>query len=95
MEETPHFSLPAAPHGNGYDHTILGLIGCPTTAGADRRARGTSWRAYVAYTASGLLAIPHWTAMHAASHIRTHASQPNLALTDNSRLSVLSLCTRL
>ena len=44
IHQTPHSSLPAAPHGNGDANAITGLIGRPTLPWADRRPRGTSWR---------------------------------------------------
>lgn len=33
--------------------------------------------------------------MHSVFRLRAHASRPNLAMADKSRLSVLSLCVRL
>jgi hypothetical protein len=47
------------------------------------------------YTLLHPLIFPHWPAMRTASDLCAHAGKPNLALTDKSRLSVLSLCVRL
>jgi hypothetical protein len=70
MEQTPHSTLPAAPHGNGDANAITGLIGRPTLRcflepiAELGEHRGDSIQFY---TLSRLLMFPHWPAMHTAS----------------------------